>query len=259
MKHGDFTELAAEYVNRTGYSLTALNVISGHIKRTLGKEKLTLADVGAGTGKLTENLIQLGFSGYTVEPNDAMRTEGIKYLKQYGEKFKWSAGTAEVTNLPDNSVDWVTMGSSFHWADTQQALEDFARILRPGGFFTAIFNPRDLERSEFHLGLEGKIHDMVPNMKRVSSASAKHMMDVDKKLLSTDLFGDLFFVEAPHEELMTRDRYLGAWRSVNDIRVQAGEELFADIMKMIEAETADMPEIVVPYLSRAWTVRLNNS
>jgi len=255
MKHGDFTELAAQYINRPGYSHTVLKVISNHIKKSLGKEELTLADVGAGTGKLTENLIQLGFTGYTVEPNDAMRAEGIKYLEQYGDKFKWSVGTAEVTNLPDDSVDWVTMGSSFHWADTQQALEDFARVLRPGGFFTAIYNPRDLERSEFHLGLEGKIHDMVPNMKRVSSGSAKHTMDVDKKLLSTELFGDLFFVEGLHEELMTRDRYLGAWRSVNDIRVQAGEELFADIMKMIEAETADMSEIIVPYQSRAWTVR----
>lgn len=42
---------------------------------------IMVADVGAGTGKLTENLIELGLHGYAVEPNDAMRGEGISYIE----------------------------------------------------------------------------------------------------------------------------------------------------------------------------------
>lgn len=74
MKHGDFTALAKEYVNRPGYSQHVLKMIG----RTAGMDRrdFLVADVGAGTGKLTEELAALGCSGYAVEPNDAMRAEG---------------------------------------------------------------------------------------------------------------------------------------------------------------------------------------
>lgn len=261
LKHGDFTELAKNYVNRPGYSLLALDVISTFIKRSHGKNKLIVADVGAGTGKLTENLCQLGFSGYAVEPNDAMRIEGMKYIE--GKPFQWFAGSAERTTLPDACVEWVTMGSSFHWTDAPAALEEFARILKPGGFFTAIWNPRDIERSEFHKAIEEKIHTIVPGMQRVSSGASQNSggiggsnaQSIEERLLKTPFFGDLIFSEAPHTEIMSKERYMGAWRSVNDIRVQAGEEKFRQILDMIEKEIEPLDVIEVPYKSRAWTVR----
>lgn len=52
MKHGDFTELAKYYVDRPGYSIVLLNYIKADIQNELKKE-LVVADIGAGTGKLT--------------------------------------------------------------------------------------------------------------------------------------------------------------------------------------------------------------
>ena len=115
MKHGDFTELAKYYINRPGYSTVLLNYILENVKASNGGN-IVVADVGAGTGKLTEELEKIGLKGYAVEPNDAMRNEGIKIFSNKNT-FEWSKGTAESTGLPDNSVDWVLMGSSFHWAD----------------------------------------------------------------------------------------------------------------------------------------------
>lgn len=253
MKFGDFTKLAKDYVNRTGYSETALRVLRSYVESVNGPV-MKVADVGAGTGKLTENLESLGFCGYAVEPNMAMRAEGIK-LFLGRNTFLWSEGFAEHTGLPENSVDWVFMGSSFHWADTLQALEEFHRILKPGGFFTAIWNPRNLASNEFHMRIENKIKDMVPNLKRVSSGSRENMRGMEEKLLSTPYFDDLFIIEAPHEAVMSPERYMGAWRSVNDIQVQAGEELFQKVLDMIENEIRGMDQIVVPYLSRAFSVR----
>ena len=52
-----------------------------------------------------------------------------------------------------------------------------------------------------------------------------------------------------HDAVMTKERYMGAWRSVNDIQAQAGPERFEEIMKRIEQKVGD--EIVVPYRQRA--------
>lgn len=76
MKHGDFTELAKFYGNRPGYSKVVLECLKNHIFNSVGEGKV--ADIGAGTGKLTENLVEIGLSGYAVEPNAAMRMEAAK-------------------------------------------------------------------------------------------------------------------------------------------------------------------------------------
>lgn len=251
MKHGDFTELAKFYVDRPGYSLVLLNYIKTYIRDTLGRD-IVVADVGAGTGKLTENLEQIGLSGYAVEPNDAMRQEGMN-LFAGKNTFEWRPGSAESTGLPDECVDWVLMGSSFHWADAPRATEEFRRILRPGGFFTAVWNPRDIQRSDIHRKIEDMIYKEVPGMKRVSSGSVITTEMMVQK--AGDHFRDLIFMECMHDELMSKERYMNIWRSVNDIRVQAGEEGFRRILENIEDILKDYSEISVPYKSRAWTAQ----
>ncbi|MDE5697349.1 MAG: class I SAM-dependent methyltransferase [Lachnospiraceae bacterium] len=251
MKHGDFTELAKFYVDRPGYSLVLLNYIKTYIRDTLGRD-IVVADVGAGTGKLTENLEQIGLAGYAVEPNDAMRQEGMN-LFAGKNTFEWRPGSAESTGLPDECVDWVLMGSSFHWADAPRATEEFRRILRPGGFFTAVWNPRDIQRSDIHRKIEDMIYKEVPGMKRVSSGSVITTEMMAQK--AGDHFRDLIFMECMHDELMSKERYMNIWRSVNDIRVQAGEEGFRRILENIGDILKDYSEISVPYKSRAWTAQ----
>ena len=125
----------------------------------------------------------------------------------------------------------------------------------PGGFFTAIWNPRDIESSELHRNIEDEVYDEVPNMKRVSSGKAISTEEMKEKLLSGGYFKDILFVEAPHVELMTKERYMNTWKSVNDIQVQAGEEGFQRILHKIEEIIQEFDEIEVPYLSRSWTVQ----
>ena len=252
MKHGDFTDLAKFYVDRPGYSVTLLKYIKAHISNEL-KRDLTVADVGAGTGKLTENLEQIGMKGFAVEPNEAMRAEGEKLFAGKGT-FDWREGTAEITNLPDNSVDWVLMGSSFHWADARRARDEFYRILRPGGFFTAIWNPRDIKRSRLHTQIEEMIHTEVPNMTRVSSGGTVTTESMQDRL--GEVFQNLIFMECMHEEKMTKERYMNIWRSVNDIQVQAGEEGFKRILDNINNMLKGHEEVSVPYKSRAWTAQV---
>ena len=250
MKHGDFTALARYYKYRTGYSdrvLRALVGVTGGLR-----EGFRVADVGAGTGKLTEHLSKLGLQGYAVEPNGAMRKEGERAWRG-GAGVQWINGSAEHTGLPRHSVDWVLMGSSFHWTNAPRSLKEFHRILKPAGFFTAIWNPRDLPHSPVDQRIERLIRERVPELKRMSSGS--NQSGLEEKLLSTGRFHRLLFVEAPHVEIMTPARYLGIWQSVNDVRVQAGSRRFAEILNAIKKETAGLSSIRVAYLTRAWTVQ----
>lgn len=254
MKHGDFTALAKYYVDRPGYSVALLEYVMAYVQN--GKTPdIVVADVGAGTGKLTENLEQIGCIGYAVEPNDAMRQEGEKLFA--GRKsFVWKKGTAEETGLSDSSVDWVLMGSSFHWADAPRAVQEFQRILKPGGLFTAIWNPRDIARSELHKEIEAIVYDEIPNMKRVSSGGTVTTEQMEEKLCAGGYFKNLVFMECNHEEIMTKERYMNIWRSVNDIQVQAGEDGFRRILQRIEEKLKGHENVVVPYKSRAWTAQV---
>lgn len=134
-------------------------------------------------------------------------------------------------------------------------MKEFYRILVPGGFFTAIWNPRNIECSELHKRIEDVVYSEIPQMKRISSGKTVTTEEMKEKLLGGGLFKDILFVEAPHTELMTKERYMNTWKSVNDIQVQAGEEGFQRILSKVEDLICEYDEIEVPYLSRSWTVQ----
>jgi SAM-dependent methyltransferase len=97
-----------------------------------------IADVGSGTGLLTELFLENGNAAFGVEPDQAMREAGEHYLRAYSE-FRSVAGTAEDTTLAENCTDIVTVGQTFHWFDLVQAKAEFRRILRPGGWVAVVW------------------------------------------------------------------------------------------------------------------------
>ncbi len=100
-----------------------------------------VADVGSGTGLLSELFLNNGNRVLGVEPNKEMREAGERRLAHH-PRFTSVAGTAEDTTLDDASVDIVTAGQAFHWFDAEQARTEFARILEPGGWVVLVWNLR---------------------------------------------------------------------------------------------------------------------
>jgi SAM-dependent methyltransferase len=99
----------------------------------------TVADVGAGTGKLTRALLATGAQPIAVEPVQAMR----RVLRRAVPGVRALAGTAEQLPLADDSVDAIVAGQAFHWFDPLRAPHELARVLRPGGRLGLIWNRRD--------------------------------------------------------------------------------------------------------------------
>lgn len=98
------------------------------------------ADVGAGTGKFTALLARTGAQITAVEPVDAMRAQ-IAALGLDGVSAL--PGTAQAMPFADAALDAVACAQAFHWFAGREALDEFHRVLRPGGRLALVWNVRD--------------------------------------------------------------------------------------------------------------------
>jgi ubiquinone/menaquinone biosynthesis C-methylase UbiE len=128
-----FARVALEYDRgRPGYPPEAIAWL-------LGEEPLDVLDVGAGTGKLTQALLDAGHRVIAVEPLAQMR----EILTSRLPGARALDGTAESLPLADASVDAVTVGAAFHWFDQRAALAEVGRVLRPQGVLGLLGNRFD--------------------------------------------------------------------------------------------------------------------
>lgn len=98
-----------------------------------------VADVGAGTGKLTRAVLAAGADIVAVDPDPAM----LEQLRAGLSEVRTVEGTAERMPLPDASVDAVVLGQAWHWVDPDAGSTEIGRVLRPGGVLGLVWNIRD--------------------------------------------------------------------------------------------------------------------
>ncbi len=107
-----------------------------------------IADIGSGTGISSRLFLESGNVVYGVEPNEGMRNAAERMLTEFAN-FKSVAGTAENTNLPNGSVDFVVAAQAFHWFETRATRNEFERILKEDGHIVLIWNERQLDTTPF--------------------------------------------------------------------------------------------------------------
>ena len=98
-----------------------------------------VVDLGAGTGKLTRQLVMTGADVVAVEPIPEMRA----HLEAALPQVEAMGGTAEDLPLAIHSVDAVLVAQAFHWFDALRAASEIRRVLRPGGGLGLIWQARD--------------------------------------------------------------------------------------------------------------------
>jgi ubiquinone/menaquinone biosynthesis C-methylase UbiE len=91
------------------------------------------ADVGAGTGFMSEGLVNLGLNVIAVDESHEMLAEAKKKLES-NPNVEFRLGSAEKIPIVDESVDYVFANMLLHHSDSPElAVREMSRITRSGG------------------------------------------------------------------------------------------------------------------------------
>ena len=243
----DYTNLADAYLKRPAYSEAAIEAMLDVAKVGLNGK---ICDVGAGAAHLTRLLAARGYGIKAIEPNDAMRANGIKRTSAF-PNVKWGEGTGEQTGEDSQFFDLVTFGSSFNVCDRNKALDEVARILKLKGWFACMWNHRNLE-DEIQMRIETIIRDKISNY---SYGSRRE--DQTSVIEKSQLFGPVIHLSSKINHLQKVSDCIDAWRSHATLERQAGSS-FKAVIDEIEAFLTSLSTetIRVPYFTKIWLAQL---
>jgi ubiquinone/menaquinone biosynthesis C-methylase UbiE len=247
----DYSKLAKSYDARADYSNILINKIAKRIKL---KKNYPVADIGAGTGKLTKLLVRNNYIVAAIEPNFHMMEFGKKNIIKYRKIFNWKKGTAEKTNLPNNSFYAVFFGSSFNVVNYTKAFKEIKRILIPKGYFCCMWNHRDLN-DPFQKRIENIIKDEIPNY-----SYGDRRKNIIPILRSSKIFKKIKKISVKFNYYMTKNDVIKAWKSHATLEKQSGTKvkflyIINKINKLVRLKKEN--KILVPYQTVAYIAQLN--
>jgi len=164
-----FSSRVEDYVrSRPSYPSAAIDLLE---TRCGLSPAAVVADIGSGTGILTELLLASGAQVIGVEPNDAMRAAAEARLGARA-RFRSVKGTAEATTLPPASIDLLVAGQAFHWFDVDQARREALRLLRSAGFAALLWNERPPQATGFLADYEALLLRHAAEYAQITSSRA---------------------------------------------------------------------------------------
>lgn len=203
-----------------------------------------VVDLGAGTGKLTESLVDRADTVTAVDPSRSM-------LDQLRRKFpgvRALVGSAEAIPLPDSCADAVVVAQAFHWFDRERAAAEIARVLVPGGRLGLAWNSRDgsqdweAQATEvFHPGLTEAVGEPFAQLPG---------------------FDPAIEIVIPWTETITRDEYIARWRTVSSyLAASAGRrtDMIGRVEQILDADPETAARTSFTLRQQNYCVRMTRS
>jgi SAM-dependent methyltransferase len=205
----------------------------------VGREAATVLEVGAGTGKLTEQLVALGHDVHATEPDQEM----LDVLRRNFPDTRTTQASAEELPVPDRSVDVVVAAQSFHWFDLEQALPELARVLRPGGHLGLVWNMRNEK-----IPWVRKLGTLIGNQELLAK-------DIAEPLVHSGLFGFVEEATFPFWQDVNRETIRDLVLSRSNIALlddDAREAKLADVVALYDDYGRGMDGMRLPYDSQCF-------
>ena len=248
----DYTSLADAYLKRPDYSDYAIDAM---LSIAGVKQGYKVCDIGAGVAHLTLMLASKGLEITAVEPNDAMRANGIKRTAKLNN-VNWFEGTGESNGQSSNTYELVTFGSSFNVCDRQVALKETARILKPSGWFACMWNHRDLN-DPIQESIENIIKSKVPEY-----GYGVRREDQSSEINKSELFNPVIQRNSKIIHYQSIEECLEAWRSHGTLQRQAKNK-FNEVISSIGEYLNNLSDTIkinnkieIPYKTNIWIAQL---
>src|SRR5438270_1459020 len=220
-----FSNRVADYARyRPGYPPAVLDLLRTECGLRPGH---VIADIGSGTGLLSELFLKSGNRVYGVEPNAEMRQAGEEYLASY-DGFSSVEGSAESTTLGDSSIDFITAGQAFHWFEPNAARSEFARILKPSGWVVIAWNDRRMEEKNLTREYEGLLERFGIDYKRVKDSYPENA-DI-RSFFDAGVFSGC---DLPNHQILDWEGFRGRLRS-SSFAPRDGHPNYAPMMAELE-------------------------
>lgn len=196
------------------------------------------------------DLAEAGLQVSAIEPNDAMRSNGIKRTEQY-KNVQWYEGVGEHTGMESNKYDLVTFGSSFNVCNRQEALIEVKRILKDAGWFACMWNHRDLNDP-----LQKEIEDILKaEIENYSYGTRRE--DQTDVINQSGLFNEVVYIEGTVIHEVLAEDFIEGWKSHGTVHRQSKDKfdlINAKIRDVVEAKGQEY--IKIPYTTRIWMAQV---
>jgi ubiquinone/menaquinone biosynthesis C-methylase UbiE len=203
-----------------------------------GGEAKVVLELGAGTGKLTRQLVDAGHAVFATDPDEAM----LEVLRERVPEVSAKVATAEEIPANDRSVDVVVVAQAFHWFDHEAALAEIARILKPGGHVALVWNSRD---------------ERIPWVRRMGDLLGRQDSNTSSSehLVHSGLFGFVEETSFKHWQEVNRETILDLARSRSTYLVMDEDEQAAHldaVRAFYEDYGRGMDGMQIPYVTRCY-------
>jgi ubiquinone/menaquinone biosynthesis C-methylase UbiE len=202
------------------------------------EQPLTVLELGAGTGKLTGQLVALGHDVHATEPDPKM----LAILEKNLPDVRVSQAPAEEIPAGDASYDVVVSAQAFHWFAHDRALPEIARVLKPRGRLSLVWNQRD---------------ERIPWVKRLGRliGTQEHLTDPGQLLERSKLFGAVDQEQFRFWQVVDRHSVQDLVRSRSNIAVLPTveqEAKMAEVLAFYDEYGRGMDGMQLPYTANCF-------
>ena len=212
--------------------------------RTGVKAGDVVIDLGAGTGKFTRALVNLGLRVTAIEPVEQMRAQLAAALPEVTA----IGGVAQNLEVASASADLFTCAQSFHWFADDVAVNEIARVLKPGHFLVLVWNQRDISHPIQSMLEQFLLSHQDPKIPHSPDRRWKPVID------RSPLFEFVEEVRFRHDHELDRSGVVDRLRSMS-----VYPALSPEIQKMatdeVEALVPPSGSVSLPYFNEAFAYR----
>jgi SAM-dependent methyltransferase len=204
----------------------------------VGQDAATVLELGAGTGKLTAQLVDLGHDVVATDPDQAM----LDRLSRNLPEVRTLEAHAEELPVGDRAYDAVVAAQAFHWFDLDRALPEIARVLKPGGRIGLVWNQRD---------------ESIPWVRRLGTiiGTQEQLDEPALALTGSGLFGEVQEASFVHWQQVDRKSIQDLVLSRSNVAVldDAGRAAkLAEVVAFYDEYGRGMDGMQLPYITRCF-------